>query len=92
MKIGTLNTEGLAYYIRNDKLVEKIYPKANRCGNYADYSCSTELYTCKDFIEVESLSELQEIPVGGTATHTEIWKLHINDKLYNDVKAMINEK
>lgn len=92
MKIGTLNTEGLAYYIRNDKLVEKIYPKAKRDGNYVDYSCSTELYTCKDFIEVESLSELLDIPVGATATHTEIWKLHIADKLYSEIKAMINEK
>ncbi len=92
MKIGTLNTEGIAYYIRNDKLVEKIYPKAKRDGNYVDYSCSTELYTCKDFIEVESLSELQEIPVGGIATHTEIWKLHIADKLYDEIKAMIDEK
>ena len=52
---------------------------------------STELYTCKDFIEVESLSELQNIPIGGTATHTEIWKLHIADKLYSDIKALINE-
>lgn len=92
MKIGTLNTEGIVYYIRNDKLVEKIYPKAKRDGNYADYYCSTELYTCKDFIEVESLSEIVTIPVGETATHTEIWKLHIADKLYKDIKAMINEK
>lgn len=91
MKIGTLNTEGIVYYIRGDKLVEKIFPKAKRDGNYADYSSSTELYTCKDFIEVESLSELQNIPIGGTATHTEIWKLHIADKLYSDIKALINE-
>lgn len=92
MKIGTLNTEGLAYYIRNDKLVEKIYPKAKRDGNYVDYFSSTELYTCKDFIEVESLSELVEIPVGGKASCQEIWRLHIADGLYSDIKAMINEK
>ena len=41
---------------------------------------------------MESLSELQEIPVGGIATHTEIWKLHIADKLYDEIKAMIDEK
>lgn len=92
MKIGTLNTEGVVYYIRNNKLVEKIYDKAKRDGNYVDYSCSTELYTCKDFIEVESISELVNIPVGGKATHTEKWSLHIADKLYDEIKAMINEK
>lgn len=91
-KIGLLNTEGLAYYIKNDKLVEKIYDKADRNGNYVDYSCSTELYTSKDFIEVENISELYDIPAGAEVSHKEIWKLHIADELYNSVKKMINEK
>lgn len=92
IKIGTLNTEGIVYYIRNNKLVEKICDKADRNGNYVDYSCSTEIYSCKDFIEVENLSELYDIPVGAEASYKEVWKLHIEDKLYDSIKKMINEK
>lgn len=92
IKIGMLNTEGLAYYLKDDKLVEKIYGAAKRDGNYADYCCSTELYTAEDFVEVESLSEVMQIKPGETVSNQEIWKLHIKDDLYDKIKAMVNEK
>ena len=91
LKLGVLNTEGLVYYIRNGKMLEKKFDKANREGRYVDYSCSTELYTSEHFIEVEAISELFDIAAGGTEHHVEVWTLHEGDELQNQIMEMINE-
>ncbi len=91
LKIGVLNTEGLVYYIRGGKMLEKKFNKANRDGTYVDYSCSTELYTSEHFIEVEAISELFDIAASATEHHVEVWTLHEGDKLQSEIMEMINE-
>ena len=91
LKIGVLNTEGTVYFIRNGKMLEKKFDKADRSGNYVDFSCSTELYTSEHIIEVEALSQLLNINAGDTAHHVEIWTMHQNDSLQKQVMEMISE-
>ena len=91
LKIGVLNTEGTVYFIRNGKMLEKKFDKADRLGNYVDFSCSTELYTSEHIIEVEALSQLVDIHAGDTAHHVEKWIMHQNDDLQKKVMEMINE-
>lgn len=91
-KIGLLNTEGKAFYLYEDKLVEKTYEKAAFDGNYPDYSCSTELYTSPLILEVESISELKHIEPGKTVTAKEKWMLHTaDDAKYKEIKEKINK-
>lgn len=90
IKLGTLNTEGVVYYLRKDKLVEKKFEPAKRDGNYPDYSCNMELYTSPEILEVETISELTEIMPGQTVAHSENWTLYTEDDVkYNEIKEII---
>lgn len=91
LKIGVLNTEGAVYFIRGDKMLEKKFEKADRLGNYVDFSCSTELYTSEHIIEVEALSQLVDITSGETAHHVEVWTMHQGDSLHKTIMDMVNE-
>ena len=44
-------------------------------GNYPDGGCSFETYTCKNFLEMESLGELATVAPGESVDHVEHWEL-----------------
>lgn len=78
-KIGLNNTagksvllnHGTAMVIAADYLPGAVYP---------DNGCSVEMYSCKDFLEVETLSPLYELEPGESCEHTEYWELFEEEK------------
>lgn len=44
-------------------------------GEYPDYCCNTEIYTNNLMMEVETISDMQQLKVGETKTHIENWTL-----------------
>lgn len=90
IKLGLCNTEGKAYYLRGDLMLEKFLPKADRSENYPDMVCSTECYTSNLILEVESISPVYEIKPNESKTHIERWILH-NSKSpkYAEIKKEI---
>ncbi|HEY0375851.1 MAG TPA: hypothetical protein VGC87_02745 [Pyrinomonadaceae bacterium] len=73
-KIGLLNKQGWAAYLRGETLFVK------RAGyvegaTYPDYNCNFETYTAGAFIEVESLGPIKRLEPGEAAEHTELWFL-----------------
>jgi hypothetical protein len=43
---------------------------------YPDMGCSLETFTNAEFLEMETLGPLEEMPAGAAITHTERWSLH----------------
>lgn len=81
-KIGTNNTKGVSLCVNNGTAfrIEADYiPNAE----YPDNGCSMEMYSCKDFLEVETLSPLYTLKPGETCEHIEKWSLY--EELSSDV-------
>ena len=73
-KLGLLNKQGWAAYLRQQTLFVKHAPYIAG-ATYPDYGCNFETYTAGAFIEVESLAPLQRLEPGESAEHTERWFL-----------------
>ncbi len=73
-KIGVLNKQGWAAYIRSKTLFVKRYPFIEG-QDYPDYNVNTETYTAGNFMELETLGPLRHLHWGATAEHTERWRL-----------------
>jgi len=58
-------TSGELSFVKSSKLIETAY--------YPDGGCSFEVYTSKDFYEIESLSPIFTMKPGLTYSHTEKW-------------------
>lgn len=76
-KIGLLNKQGWAAYLRRQTLFVKRAPFTEG-ATYPDYNCNFQTYTAGNFIEVESLAPLQHLEPGASAEHTERWFLFRN--------------
>ena len=74
-KVGTSLDRGWLAYVREGLVLVK---RADHVagGTYADRGASGQCYVCADFVELETLGELQTLSPGEQATHTEIWELH----------------
>lgn len=70
-KVGVNNKGGRVLYFKDGVLVTKQYNVTDE--EYPDWGCSAELYTCRDFLEAESLSPLTCLKPGETLLHTELW-------------------
>jgi len=73
-KMGMLNKQGWAAYLRGETLFVK------RAGyvegaTYPDYNCNFETYTAGTFIELESLGPVARLEPDESAEHTERWFL-----------------
>ena len=78
-KIGNYNRDGyLAYFNEGDLFVKEFDVQD---GDFADYGSNAEIYVNEEFLELESLSALVEIPENEEIEHTEVWQL------FRDVKA-----
>jgi hypothetical protein len=74
LKIGALNKQGWAAYLRGTTLFVKRYGYEEGAA-YPDYGCNTEAFTAGPFIELETLSPLRRLEPGETASHEERWHL-----------------
>lgn len=74
-KIGTNNTKGTHICVNNGTVFKKSC-KYFEGANYPDNGCSTEIYTDKLILEVESLSPLYSLKPGETCEHIENWELY----------------
>lgn len=73
-KIGLYSEEGYLANLRDDATFIKTYDPIVE-GQYPDGGCNVELYTCKHFIEMETLSPNYVFHPGREYTHTEHWLL-----------------
>jgi hypothetical protein len=74
-KIGFANTVGwLAYWLEDTLFVKS--SEYNPQAVYPDFGCSSECYCNDQFIELETLSPLQDIQPGDSIQHIETWDLH----------------
>ncbi len=73
-KIGFLNTQGWAAYVRAGEVFLKRFafdPQAR----YADLGCNLEVYTSGDMLELETLGPLSRLAPGAGVEHVERWYL-----------------
>ncbi|MEG1805260.1 MAG: hypothetical protein RR327_02590, partial [Clostridia bacterium] len=83
-KIGSFNREGYLGYFNDGDLFVKEFDVSE--GDYSDYGCNAEIYVNDNFLELESLSAMAEIPENEEISHTETWEL------FGNVEAPIKEK
>ncbi len=76
-KIGILNKQGWAAYLRKGVLFIKRFPFVEGRA-YPDYNCNNETYTSATFMEVETLGPLAHIDPYGAVDHIERWHLFRN--------------
>lgn len=74
-KIGVNNTRGVAVCINHGTAfrIETAYIPG---AAYPDNGCSCEMYSCDNFLEVETLSPLYTLKPGESCEHTEKWELY----------------
>ncbi len=74
-KIGYLNHQGWAAYLRNGILfVKRFDPHAEQ--PHLDLGCNTEVYAWNAFVELETQAPLSRLGPGEATTHTETWEFH----------------
>jgi hypothetical protein len=77
-KIGVLNKQGwVAYYLNKEILIKQFAFDPDAV--YPDYGCNNEIYINGNFLEIETLGPLTNLPSDGVIEHTERWLLaHVN--------------
>jgi hypothetical protein len=78
-KLGLFNPDTWAAYFLNGEAFVK-QAKADPSKTYPDFGCSFETFTNNDFLEIETLGPLTEVPPGHTVEHVEHWALYRNVK------------
>jgi hypothetical protein len=72
---GIFNPAGWGAFFRNATLFVKRAPVVPNAV-YPDYGCNFELFTNRDFLELETLGPMVALESGEQATHPETWELH----------------
>lgn len=78
-KLGMFNASTWAAYLLNGEAFLK-RTKADPAKTYPDFGCSFETFTNNEFLEIETLGPLTDVPPGQTVEHAEHWAL------FRDVK------
>lgn len=74
-KMGTNNEAGWVAYVRNGKAFIKYFDVLDESeGDYPDGGCSTEVFACDKFCEVETLGVLETLEPGESSQHVEYWQ------------------
>lgn len=74
-KTGLFNADTVAaYLLGNDLFIKR--SAAKDAHRQPDFGCSLETFTNDQFLELETLGELNNVPPGASSTHTEHWSLH----------------
>lgn len=74
LKLGFNLNKGVVYYVVNNTTFSVNF-EANSNGTYPDNNVCFETYSCKDFTEIETLSELKTVKSGEYIVHNEKWSL-----------------
>ena len=85
-KIGYTNMEGKLYCFNYGQAMSISYTPDYENGEYPDFNVSTEVYTNKAILEIESLGHIGNILPGQTVSHTETWQV-----VPCDFKPTLNE-
>jgi hypothetical protein len=78
-KLGVFNADTWAAYLLNGEAFLK-RTKADAAKTYPDFGCSFETFTNNEFLEIETLGPMTELPPEQTVEHAEHWGL------FRDVK------
>lgn len=95
LKLGFNLNAGIVYYIvGKTTYIKEFNPNIN--GLYPDNNVCFETYSCKDFTEIETLSELKELKPNESIVHTEKWSLkntpcEFNEKDDDSISKFINK-
>lgn len=73
-KLGMFNADTWAAYLLNGEAFVK-RTKADPTKTYPDFGCSFETFTNNEFLEIETLGPMTDLPPGGTVEHAEHWAL-----------------
>jgi hypothetical protein len=72
-KIGISAEPGIcAYFLKGVVFLKKFNIKE---GEHPDFGCNTEIYSCGEFLELETLGPLRIIEPGAVIEHREFWSL-----------------
>lgn len=82
---GIFNPAGWGAYFCNNLLFVKHAP-VSPAAKYPDFGCNFEMFTNRDFLELETLGPKVVLPSGEHVTHTETWQL------FRDVPAGDDEQ
>lgn len=74
-KAGLFNEQTFAAYLLNGELFVK-RASAHRGVPYADFQSSFQIFTNRDFMELETLGPLTTLRPHESVSHTEKWSLH----------------
>lgn len=86
-KIGYTNFEGKLYCFNKGQAMSISYDSDYSKGEYPDFGVSSEIYTNKAILEIESLGHIGNILPGNTVHHAEEWFV-----TPCDVKPSLNEE
>lgn len=75
LKVGIPPGPGWCAYANRGRLFLK-RTRPVPMATYPDLGAGFEVYAAGDFLELESLGPLTELPPGSVASHTEYWSLH----------------
>lgn len=74
-KIGYTNVEGRLYCFNKGQAMSIGYTPDYENGAYPDFNVSTEIYTNKAILEIETLGHIGNIAPDETVTHREVWSV-----------------
>jgi len=88
-KIGYYNPHGwLAYWVDGIFFRKTFSAEANAI--HPDNNCNAELYSCEQFVELESLSPLVKLEPGAEVNHIETWEVFAGvDSLPDDIQKIL---
>jgi hypothetical protein len=72
-KVGVFSPAGLCAYMRDDVLLLKRFEV--QTGEHPDNGCNVEVYCDGNYLELETLGPLSDVPPGGSVCLRETWEL-----------------
>jgi len=88
LKVGVSNPRGWIAYALAGQLFVKRSPYVAG-GSYLDRGASSQIYCCKDFLELETLSPLVQLQPGEENSHIEYWEVYADGKWPAEIADLI---
>lgn len=86
-KIGYTNFEGALYCFNYGQAMKIEYDSDYTKGEYPDFNVSSEIYTNKAILEIETIGHLADMLPNSTIMHREVWNV-----VPCDIKPTLDEK